>query len=348
MPVPAIANVVGLRYIGGNDGYRPVYLLALAGGQQCVVKGEKSQHASASASIKWGSKLMKNVASPEVNVKVLTQPEIQTFAAAGRHFLAGDRDFPTYIQFGTQIVWTKMPYIAGLSDSDVYKKGPAAADAIYDRLTKASFWEGLGRILAVDLFVGNFDRFDENGDFVNHGNLFFTDVGAGKFRVIGLDFFSARDVATGQSDLKLATDGAYGHLQILRDQTSRRQYATNVITGIQRALLKENPTATYNLMERDTWLVMLEGGIVAGANELRNYLQGKISSYARANPRQIRMGQRGAPPAVPAAAAPAGVPAPGGWARAVPAASVNNSREVTEKLVPAGVRARMRYLGWGG
>ncbi len=341
--VPDITNITGLRYIGGNP-YRPVYLLTLGGAAQIVVKGEKSQHASASASIKWGSKLMKNAGhSEQVNVKILSQAEIQQFAVAGRRLLPNDRDFPTYIEFGAMIVWTKMPFIAGLSDSDVYGKGAAATDAVYDKLRKADFWDGLGRILAVDIFVGNFDRFDADGDFVNKGNLFFRDLGHGKAQVIGLDFFSARDVSSGESDLLLPADGMYNHLQILRDENARQAYATNVMRGIQASLLRENPQGGYNLFERDTYLTLLNSGIRAGANELRTYLTGKIATYAAANPRPRIGANRGA---VPLAAAPAALPAAGGWRRATPAAANNNTREVQQNVVPAGIKARMRYLGW--
>ena len=48
----------------------------------------------------------------------------------------------------------------------------------------------LGKILAVDLFIGNDDRFAENGDLVNSGNVLLHKDGQNKWHAIGLDHFS--------------------------------------------------------------------------------------------------------------------------------------------------------------
>jgi hypothetical protein len=349
--VPTLArnSIQGMRYIGGARGYRPVYAVNFAGAglppNEIVVKGEKTRDPNACASIKWGSKLMKNAASPDVNVKILTQPEIIELRRAHRQYLAGDQEFQVYIDFGEQVVWVRMPYVDGLSDSDIHGRGRAGADALYAKMTNASFWDQLGRVLAVDLFIGNFDRFDGTGTLINDGNIFFKDLGGGAFQVVGTDFFAAQ-FASGEANLNAMEDpidGSFDYLRILIDPARRRAYAAKAVDQLRLALLKENPAGIYDLYG---FTGRLDAAIDQGAQAIHAYLDGKALQYPRHGhgaPRMVLGGPRGAAAAAAAAAppvaAPRWLPEPGAGAR-------NNNRAVPSDVIPEGIRQRMRFLGW--
>jgi hypothetical protein len=343
--VPLIAknSVVGMQYIGGNNGYRPVFRLTLSNGGAVVVKAEKTAHATAASSIHWGSKIMKNTAGNDVNVKVLTQDEIREVARARQRLLPADNDFNTYIEFGTQVVWVKMPMITGLSDSDIYRQGADAANALYEKMNVPQFWTELGHVLAVDLFIGNFDRFNGEGELINEGNVFFKDLGAGQFRVVGLDFFAAQFGATeaNLSAFENSLGQTFEYLNVLRDPARRTAYSRTVIESLRHALLKENKSGIYDLYgHRQT----LANAIDSGANDIRTYLVGKVAQYQAARPRIVMGGNRmPALPALPAQPQPA---ANAGWHRAGPRIPENNTKAVQKDVIPAGIKARMRYLGW--
>ena len=159
---------------------RPVYFLHMNNSAQptLTVKGEAKKD-DGEISIKWSSKLMKNVNDQQVNTKIMTAAEVTIFKAAARALLTGNPKKLIALQKflvteKENLTWVKMPYLAGLSDANFWRedsKGfllsvPAMSADVKKVLLKysqATVWTQLGKIIAVDLFNGNGDRFNSEG-----------------------------------------------------------------------------------------------------------------------------------------------------------------------------------------
>src|ERR1700761_9369677 len=182
-PMPMIT----LGSISGMTGLkeRPVYFVRLNGSQQpnVVVKGEPAgasltmRSADAVVSIAWGSKLMKNVQSDQINVKVMTEAEVTAFkSAALRSLPRGTNQFENVFAKDRRFNWVKMPYVNDLNTAQFTVEQDWMGDggrlvhsdiATPELIMKAlslfscdNVWYDLGKALAVDIFLGNTDRFD--------------------------------------------------------------------------------------------------------------------------------------------------------------------------------------------
>ena len=328
---------------------RPVYFLRLNGSTtpNLVVKCDREAvdpalQPDVDTSIKWGSKLMKNVNATSVNTKIMTPNEIvvfKQFAAAA--FPQGSRQ-REYL--ASQYTWVKMPFVAGLSDADFESDDNNAIAIIKRNIAKFSddqVWYDLGKILAVDTFNGNYDRFDiNNGDWVNTGNVMF--VANGPTKVVGLDTY---DPNSDERRSNLVKVGGFDSLRKLVDPGQRRTFAVACVKSVGAKLKRGlgNTANTITLKSNgpngpqmvriavstlpDLFLpysASLEAGFAAGADELKRYLQGKVRQYGgqwnRATPTKL-------PPRF-------------GQARAQAAA------QAARKTIPQGILDRMAYLGW--
>lgn len=329
---------------------RPVYFLRLNGSTtpNLVVKGDKpvmsnSVESDIDSSIKWGSKLMKNVNNTSVNTKIMTPNEIVVF----KQFVAGA--FPQgsiqrdYVGPGAPAYkWVKMPYVAGLSDADWDDDRNNAIAIIKRNIARFSdeqVWYDLGKILAVDTFNGNNDRFDlTNGDWVNTGNVMF--VPNSPTKVVGLDTY---DPYSNQSNL--AKVGGYEELRKLVDPNQRRTFAIACVKSVGKTLKRGlgNNANTIALLSNgpngqqmiridvsslpDLFLpysASFEAGFAAGADELKRYLQEKVRQYGSQWNRTTPTNQG---PRL-------------GQARAQAAAAS------ARKTIPQGILDRMAYLRW--
>lgn len=358
---------------------RPVYFVKLFTDQEwtLVVKMDaKNRQATettddAAISIKWGSKLMRHVNTPTVKTKIMTPEEIEIFKNAARLvFDTNSEQYKNLDKIGP--VFVKMPFVRGLNDADFYNEKAKKYDNTLAKKTVRKFsdeavWRDLGQVVAVDLFIGNNDRFSSSGEWVNKGNVMFLEN-----RVIGLDTFDYNSGIV--SNLK--TGGGFDALRILIDNERRTAYAKQcarsvgeVLKGRLKAggarklkIMTEEPTREYvevdvSTMEKlfDPYADNFEQGLRIGAAELKLYLQGLVRKYAqeweRAAPQQgpqvgqrpqqgLQIGQRPqqgpqigqrphqGPPVLPQA------PLPGQQGR--PPA----------KTIPQGILDRMAYLGW--
>lgn len=402
---------------------RPVYFLKLNGSvaANLVVKGDAPQHIGmtdqdAEVSIKWGSKLMKNVNSPLVNTKVMTPAEVTIFKqAALAAFQAGSPQYDNVAPLPGALpyIWVKMPMVAGLTDANTYEKvmvydkkqseaqgkkvekeselpSVRAVKRNIVKFSDSAVWAELGKVLAVDIFNGNSDRFDvATGAWVNEGNVMF--VTGGPKPVIGLDTFNpnGRDLAN------LNSKGGFDAMRSLIDQVRRHTFAQACVLSVGATLKATYKKAgggtagfTLPVAQADGTVVNqpvdfatmdrmflpfaddLEGGILAGANQLKQYLQGKVQKYAPPQPAQpvqpfqtarplpqaraapIMGTQRGAQAARPGPQAmpqmPALPPLPGlpplPALPAIPA--LPPLPAVPGKTIPQGIIDRMTYLGW--
>lgn len=376
LPTIGFSSITGMTALSE----RPVYFLNLnhSPTPNLVVKGDApgktSGNEDVTTSIKWGSKLMKNVNNRLVNTKVMTDDETRAFKKAARLFLdeksMGYANVDDRLPTPAMYVWVKMPFVDGLSDADYLGGGKWGYDPVVDKVRKVikrmsdeQVWIDLGRIVAVDIFNGNCDRFDiHTGAWANRGNIMF--LTGGQTSAIGLDTYDPNSRTS-----NLNTGGWHTVLLTLTNANRRRTFAEACVKGVgtllKRDLLSANVKQFFIFTEgpdgkrgvkipvddtmdnlfRD-YVDYYEQGLTAGAEALRMYLQSKYRKYnapwqnpqaAQPLPRaraQLLGGQRGLvqqqqPPLVQAYQAPVQAqPLAGG------------------KAIPEGVLERMSFLGW--
>lgn len=333
---------------------RPVFFLKIGPvlTPNLVVKGEAAAGSlpfatddEATVSVKWGSKLMKNVNNTSVNSKIMNPTEVAIFKqVATASFPNGS---PQYMNVagGAQYNWVKMPYVAGLTVAEYYDDNSnISISAIKKDIIKFSedqVWTDLGKIVAVDIFNGNGDRFDiTTGHWQNKGNVMFVQGGATK--VIGLDTFDPNS-----ANSNLAKTGTFDELRTLVDATKRREFAEacckSVGSELKRGLKSSNhitlvmdgPNGSQirkiTMDELATLFLpfapVFEAGLAAGASELKTYLQGKVRQYNALlpPPPSNTPWQRASPNRnpVPPPVMPPLPPTPGQWQRAVPKQTPN-------------------------
>lgn len=359
------------RSITGISGLkkRPVYFLKLNGAASpnLVVKGEQysasiKEERDLEISIAWGSKLMKNVQHSMVNTKIMAPTEIQLFkAAVHAKYTQPDQEFQ-FAFGGAAYKWVKMPFVAGLSDADVneerkFKSGDThytldvftvtkLKEAI-NKLSDESVWFALGKVVAVDIFNGNNDRFNiKTGSWDNLGNVMFEN-GSGQMRVIGLDTFSPVSGNAGN----LSSGGVYPELLVLNDANKRRNFAELCARGVgttlknklldvgTRVTAKINGPGGTSVVDISAaklpefflpYAPLFEQGLAHGSYELKQYLQRKVREYN----------------APVAAAAPAVAAAPRGFLSPQRQAPPRPGALTPAKPIPQGIVNRMNYLGW--
>jgi len=320
---------------------RPVYFVCLNGAAQptLVVKGDTG---GADVSIKWGSKLMKNVNNELVNTKIMTPVEINEFRQFGLATFAPNTRQRNNL--GGAYTWVKMPMVQDLSTagfvSDVAQPQAKEMRGMIAKLLKLAAWVDLGKVLAVDIFIGNNDRFQvldapgmQLGAWNNKGNLMFV----GNTRVIGLDTF---DPASDRSNL--TAHGHFDALLILTDPGRRNAFAMACVmdvgnelrracqrSGLTQFSIPADPPATplpYKIIVANLpqlfvpYATSLAAGIAQGANDLKVYLQNKVRQYAPPPVRRVFIGVR------PGLLPPPPPPPP--------------------KVLPQGILDRMTFLGW--
>jgi hypothetical protein len=323
---------------------RPVFFLTQVGSvlPNLVVKGD-SPKAHAGESIKWGAKLMKNVQNDQVNTKLMTPSEIETFKQFARN--AFPPNSPQYLNVTeARYTWVKMNYVGGLSDGSFLAEddNPKMKDfkATVGKFLDSGVWFDLGKVVAVDIFNGNSDRFkvaDGNkriplGTWVNKGNVMF--LADGPTKVIGLDTFDPNSARA-----NLTMEGHFEDLKILTDPFRRKTFAEACVASVgselKRALddpTRFNPKPQYFVVSSGKkifpdelpnlyleYRTNFETGLGLGAGELKIYLQNKVRQYAAQQPpRIVYPGNRLVP-----------MPAP-----------------PPLKKIPQGILDRMKFLGW--
>jgi len=353
MPVRPILPRTITRVTGLNQ--RPVFFVTLNNEPQpaLVVKGENNPANNTDdvkASVRWASKMMKNVNNPLVNSKPLMPEEWTVFKRAA--ILAFNPDSPQSRNLqNPAYVWVKMPFVANLSDADFVNEDATTNTSdvkeVLRKFLRDQVWRDLGKVVAVDLFTCNLDRFNwQNFDeatgrgvsWANRGNIMF--VGG---NVIGLDPYFADQGGAGNANLNQSRPGAQAGLEILRDPLKRQPFSLACTRAVSAELYlrmgkktqgqganrrevrgemayvvirTDDPNNPAMRIEReqvndlfDPFVDEFLAGLTAGADELKRYLLAKKAKYAR--------------------------PVMGGYRNAAPA-----------KSIPAGILDRMNFLHW--
>ena len=277
---------------------RPVYFLHLKGDPNptVVVKGESRTGQDFEDALCWGTKIMRNVNDKSVRVKVMTASEVDVFKSIAKVTFNGKVQGKSLEEIG--ITWIKMPYIAGLQDAETRETDDKAdVSKVINRFMSKQFWYELGQIVAVDIFIGNNDRFDTKGNWVNQGNVMFApEKKSGRDRLIGLDTFD-----TGGGDKAyFAKSGTTGNeIQILNDSAIRHTYAEKCTKSVGRGLCRSakrcgakgyyvrtpDNVASIDIdqLEKafEKFTEPFERGIEVGASNMKKYLRGKSSMFKK-------------------------------------------------------------------
>ena len=356
---------------GGVEDH-PVYFVRMQDGRELVVKGEArsatgdaAENANIELSIKWSSKLMKNVNHTDVNTKIMQAPEIQAFLAAARTRFASEQASRKYQNVtpgrANSYTWVKMPKVAGLTDAEFTKKVDGFSQPVKSKVKEQiarfrdeGLWPQLGKVVAVDIFNGNNDRFDtETGRWQNYGNVMFTNNAQ---TVIGLDTFDpfSSTAKIGQRPDDLSA------LDTLKDHAKMREFALKCTKSVGQTLARDafGTGTNYLSVMMDTpqgrlplqlekkhveefyleFAPAMVAGMQRGVEQLQQYLQRKVTQYKA---------QVAAAP-VPQMPAVGGAPAPApmrGRARAVGRADIVPQMQALTGL-PVGILAKMNYMGW--
>ncbi len=216
---------------------RPVFRITFRDNSALVVKAESGGTGrDVDKNLAWGAKLMRQV-NPQLKVQLLTQDEVRELrgispmAFTPRNARAYLGDLLDATQAGI-FVWMKMPYINRLQDADDALKGENRALELYDTLSQSHTMRMFGKILAVDLFIGNADRVDPlTGRIQNTGNVIFQRLGDGSLSMIGLDFYEASGEFSNLSSTFIHP--RWGGLHLLNTNTMDN-FAMMVIRGLNQ------------------------------------------------------------------------------------------------------------------
>lgn len=312
---------------------RPVFFLKFnnAPNYSLVVKGESKDQAAAlndadrEISILWSSKMMKNVNNNLVNTKMLVDPELDRFLRFARATYAAGT--PQHQFLGGNYMWVKMPFVAGITEAELFDEGAGAftivrMKAVLKEFLRPQVWRDLGKIVAVDIFNGNNDRFlldkQPGGlltvQWANQGNMMFLPTGA-PTTMIGLDAFDPSGAIDGRSNLAggagmgvlldyikiggqwepLKRDLAEKCTDAIGHELNRR------MSGQQVAIMINGPQGGHVLRVRKDevkqtlrpFSTYFKEGLDQGILQLRQYLIGKRAQYAAmqaANPKNVPQG----------------------------------------------------------
>ena len=301
-----------------NAPCHPVFVVDYSGGS-VVVKGEKHHDAQVKKqdlsqrheelaggvkvedewwdeSARWAGKIMYNVCG-YTKVSLLTgaeksalkgvpytrfmPTELDRKACAYLHFLIDGRPHaqppepPRYMLY-------KMPFVRHLHGMASMAKDSSSCLAMLEKLSKdRKVLYNLARVIAVDMFIGNHDRFNADGAVANPENVLFIMEG-NKLSPVGVDFFdktSAADefhIATTDSILLLPPRPDWAGT-MLANRSQLNEFAVKLLDGLNRYFSKTlkglGIPASEGMLIDKIRLGDIAKGLLDGANGLREYLQ---------------------------------------------------------------------------
>lgn len=366
---------------------KPIYFVRLNSGQELVLKGENSSanqrtFLDKQVSIAWSAKLMKNVQNRIVNVKILKPSEFDELRRAVANAVATgtftqNEDYITGLE--NNFIWVKMLKVNNLTDAEFWKDTAPGPDIIHikkiiRRLLDFNTWQAIGNMVAVDLFNGNTDRFNGQGEFVNRGNLMFSGG-----QIVGLDTYDPSRSADWSNLNRFSRQGDWANLDILRDnhlvpafsETAVRSVGNELADGLahrnlgghfitlefdtiideERFLrLSQEDIQTLFVPYRDNFAA----GLRLGRDNLRAYLLQKIGGFnpngwARGNGVVAPRANNGMLGGGRIQQAPQPAQGGGGWNAVRPNAARGNAGiggARRQGPLPQGIIDRMNYLGW--
>lgn len=325
-PLPVLTS--GIKSVEELSEGHPVYKITLRSRSESdsvlVVKGELKRtftDTDAATSIVWGSKIMKNVTSrrEELRAKPLTPPEFQELHRAIQQYCDPNSDARTAIQ-QKNLVWVKMPFVDDLKAGEYRSRTAKDLNVLIKIKRLVPFlldpgtWYQLGVVTAVDLFIGNNDRFvmkwksdirhseGRRGDLTNPGNILFLER-VETALVLGLDTFDSNNTFS-NLNAPLTDALELRKLNILKPEVGkvRLEFACGCLRGVGENIhtflkdLKEDLEGSFKVkrrplsydeiqikiddlpgwFEKDEFTSAFARGIEHGAGQLTFYLEKKV------------------------------------------------------------------------
>lgn len=266
-----------------QPGERPVFLLTFTNNEKLVVKAEiKTGNAHANHSIPLGASMM-NTVSPQVEIEMLDDKEFRELGQLPRspeifRPLNNAEPARAYLELYTSPeavpinAYYKMKFVEKLQD---ISKGTPALMLL--RLKKPPALFTFGKIVAVDLFIGNSDRFNAMGELVNEDNLLFQQID-GNITPVGLDFFQAQGEAAnlleGPPENRPMGRGKFIYVwggENLLNENNMQFFAARAIQSLNDYFAKQNMRQIRTVFEQDD-VLEFANGMREGINELKRYL----------------------------------------------------------------------------
>jgi hypothetical protein len=315
--VRGIATIDSVKEIVKLDLERTVYKITKNNDDVIVVKGDQisgdvnGKHMS----ILWGARLM-SVAQGTKDVKMWALSDTE-FGRIGAFITGGGKIidihgqpvgkphtrfddllqliFIQHVVQANEFKWYKMRFIDGLKDLEGIGKKDILLHNFVQQAENDTFWVSLGEIVAVDIFIGNNDRFDlESGKLRNPGNLMFN-LAHPVSILLGLDAFDRTIAKWDSARQNLIVVEDYKSLEILRSRHNMQEFATMILVNLQDMILEEisGPGAKYSAVKGkskinvDKFLLDYSAKIVEGmeiaVNSIRRFIGEKKLKYAYNN-----------------------------------------------------------------
>jgi hypothetical protein len=264
---------------------KPVFLTTLTTGTRLVVKAERTvgnPSAQVQDSFRWGSRMMKQV-TPEVHGHPLSHPEVMDLGRLTLNQFSTTQNRTNARAFLQDLLgepgnfWVKLDFVQQLQTlEDMVEKNGTGLLALA-ALKSNDALRILGRIVAVDIFLGNYDRFRSDGSLGGADNFFLQQVTLGNLKPIGLDFFMG---TFGATEINLCRDPLpnWGGLK-LNDGSALTRFSKACIASLNNYCTKEfqkNGTAygPQDLIDPKSWSDFYMG-LSDGQVGLKNYLKTK-------------------------------------------------------------------------
>lgn len=356
-------NPFSLTWMEPISNGHPVYKVTL-NGNSYVLKAETAADATSSSDVKWASKIMNNVVdrkkTTETKVRILNEHEIDVVATRyPRFFQDGANKVRLEETLGTpDSVWVLMHFQGNMFITDDNMDG-GKKQQLFSIINHGIFWKKLGKVIAVDLFTGNNDRFDfgyydqiptgQEGTFwSNKGNLFINISDLNNRVPMGMDYFFAQN-AFGKDGV-----GDQGFIRIMSNKVEVNKVSVLIIASIMSELTGYNLGVKANknsgskskrttkmrgyTSTADKYRAYLTSSIWDGLQEIKRYLVNKRNDYGRRNPQQqiANNVQRNVPNI------PNHHPARQGATTPV----AHNNQTVSKDTFPVNIEQRMRALNW--
>jgi len=145
------------------------------------------------------------------------------------------------------------------------------------RLKKPPALFSFGKIVAVDQFIGNNDRFNAMGELVNEDNLLFQQID-GQITPVGLDFFEAQGQAANlleePPDRQFIGNNKFKYVwggENLLNENNIRFFAQNAIKSLNSYFSQQNMRQITAVFDHDDVLEFVNG-MREGIKELKQFL----------------------------------------------------------------------------
>lgn len=261
---------------------RPVFKVKFRDGTFLVLKAEFHNGlkvgAVSDSSVLWAGRMMQQ-ATPSLQVEILTQQEMNALRWVHHNCFQPLAVRAYLLNFLTGNTLYKMPYFQNLRVADEMSVAGKAGKLLGKLKGNAATLQGLGQVVAVDIFNGNYDRFHLDGG-LSDSNLLFVKNPDKSYTAVGIDFYQAQGMASnlvadppisrGASSQGL-TEMNWGGPILVNDRT-RMEYASKCIISLNNMFRKDLGHVAADALLGPIDAGEFANGLKFGAQNLRAYL----------------------------------------------------------------------------